>query len=228
MLSWRRTAQTAVRKDAVMQTAIGGHAGDEELELYSMGKLEGAQLEGIEEHLLVCASCQDRLAETDIYVRAARAVAAKLAAEPRQERPSFWGRLRTLVLSYEPILITVAIAVVLIAVFWVARPSPEGLNPPVAAVVLETARGETTAATVARESRPFLRIDVSELPPSSSYVVELVSAQGEAIWQSEATPSGGKLGVSVEKTLAGGTYWVRLYSPAPERTLLREYGLRAE
>ena len=228
MLSWRRTAQTAVRKDAVMQAEFGEHAGDEKLELYSMGRLEGAQLEAIEEHLLVCASCQDRLADTDIYVRAARAATAKLAADPRQESPGFLGRLRALALSYEPILITAAIAVVLIGVFWIARPSPERLNPPVAAVVLETARGESTAATVSRDSRPFLRIDVSELPPSSSYHVELVNARGEAIWHSDATPSGGKLGVTMEKTLAGGTYWVRLYSPAPERALLREYGLRAE
>jgi hypothetical protein len=211
-----------------MQTEFGEHAGEEELELYSMGRLEGTQLEAIEEHLLVCASCQDRLEDMDIYVRAARAATAKLAAEPSQKNLGFMDRFRAFALSYEPVLITVAVAVVVIGVFWIARPSKESLTPPVAVVVLETVRGESTAATVSRDSRPLLRTDVSELAPSASYRVELVNAQGDTIWRTDAIPSGGKLSVPVETTLAGGRYWVRLYSAAPDRTLLREYELRAE
>lgn len=211
-----------------MQTEFGEHAGEDELELYSMGRLEGAQLEAIEEHLLVCASCQGRLEDMDIYVRAARSATAKLAAEPSQKSPGFLSRFRAFALSYEPVLITVAVAVVVIGVYWITRPSQERLNPPMAVVVLETVRGGSPAATVSRDSRPLLRIDVSELAPSSSYRVELVNAQGDTIWPTDATPSGGKLSVPVGTTLAVGRYWVRLYSPAPDRTLLREYELRAQ
>lgn len=55
-----------------MRTPWDTHPDDEALESHVMGKARGAKLARIEEHLLVCAECQDRLAELDAFVGAIR------------------------------------------------------------------------------------------------------------------------------------------------------------
>lgn len=54
------------------------HADGEELEQYCLGWLSQPECESLEEHLLICASCQDRLAETELYIRAMRDAAGKI------------------------------------------------------------------------------------------------------------------------------------------------------
>jgi len=44
---------------------ISEHIPDELLAAYSRGSLEGPKLEELEEHLLVCEQCRDRLTEFD-------------------------------------------------------------------------------------------------------------------------------------------------------------------
>ena len=48
------------------------HPDEEALESHVMGKARGAKRARIEEHLLVCSACQDRLAELDEFVGAIR------------------------------------------------------------------------------------------------------------------------------------------------------------
>ena len=48
------------------------HLDEEALESHVMGKARGAKRARIEEHLLVCSACQDRLAELDEFVGAIR------------------------------------------------------------------------------------------------------------------------------------------------------------
>ena len=48
----------------------GRHPSDDELEKYSIsGERRAEQVAGIEEHLLVCETCRNRLEEIDQYVR---------------------------------------------------------------------------------------------------------------------------------------------------------------
>ena len=49
------------------------HILDDDLEAYSFGRLDHAAIEPVEEHLLACADCRDRLGEWDEYIRAMRA-----------------------------------------------------------------------------------------------------------------------------------------------------------
>lgn len=44
---------------------ISEHIPDELLAEYSRGTLEGASLDRVEEHLLICEKCRDRLTEFD-------------------------------------------------------------------------------------------------------------------------------------------------------------------
>jgi hypothetical protein len=48
------------------------HAAEDDLELYAMRSLPAPESERLEEHLLVCVGCQDRLTATDQYVAAMR------------------------------------------------------------------------------------------------------------------------------------------------------------
>lgn len=61
-----------------MRYPSGRHPDEEILESYAMGTAAGAKLAPIEEHLLVCADCQDRLADLDEFLAAMREAAAGL------------------------------------------------------------------------------------------------------------------------------------------------------
>jgi hypothetical protein len=54
------------------------HATDDTLERYAMRSPPAPESERLEEHLLVCAGCQDRLTATDQYVAAMRSAAAAI------------------------------------------------------------------------------------------------------------------------------------------------------
>jgi anti-sigma factor RsiW len=69
------------------------HIDEETLELYALGRLAEEEAAPVEEHLLVCHSCQDRLASTDEFIRTVRAAASNLPPKkPKQkgDPKSFW------------------------------------------------------------------------------------------------------------------------------------------
>lgn len=51
------------------------HAAEDDLESYAMRTLPAPEVESLEEHLLICAECRDRLQATDEYVAAMTAAA---------------------------------------------------------------------------------------------------------------------------------------------------------
>jgi len=55
-----------------------GHPEEDLLEQYSLGRVAGSDLRALEEHLLLCPQCQDRLTEVDAYVRAMQDGAKRL------------------------------------------------------------------------------------------------------------------------------------------------------
>jgi predicted anti-sigma-YlaC factor YlaD len=57
-----------------------GHAGLEQLERYLLGDCAEEDCAWLEEHLLICAACRDRLAEHERYVNAMRRAAAEWRA----------------------------------------------------------------------------------------------------------------------------------------------------
>ena len=54
------------------------HVTDDTLERYAMRTLPAPESDHLEEHLLICQPCQDRLQATDEYVVAIRAAAGKI------------------------------------------------------------------------------------------------------------------------------------------------------
>ena len=60
------------------------HPSEDDLEAYAMRTLPEQEIGPLEEHLLICSACRDRLQGTDEYVAAMRAAAGKI----RQEEPT--------------------------------------------------------------------------------------------------------------------------------------------
>ena len=54
------------------------HISDDDLERYAMLTLGEAEIERLEDHLLICPKCRERLDEIERYVAAMRAAAAKI------------------------------------------------------------------------------------------------------------------------------------------------------
>ena len=54
------------------------HIDEETLELYVLGMRNNKDPDSIEEHLLTCHSCQDRLKDADDYIRTVRAACAEV------------------------------------------------------------------------------------------------------------------------------------------------------
>src|SRR5262249_6556683 len=146
-----------------MQLAIGPHLEESELELYSMGRLPEERIGPFEEHFLACEPCQDRLLEMDAYVNAVRSVSPKLRAAPDR---TLWARLT---------LVATCAAAVLTMLLSGRLPPPRSSE--MAVVRLEAMRGAEPARAAAGQA-VTLEIDLTRLPPASSYVLEVVDASG--------------------------------------------------
>jgi hypothetical protein len=200
------------------------HATEEMLEAYSLGTLSEAEVEVLEEHLLICPGCQDRATEMDVFVERIRAAAVKLRQEGKPDavqagffRPARW---RWAMLA--------AAICCLIVLVWVA--SGTRLQPQPVAVILQTLRGpQEDSAAEAPRGRPLkLEADLTGLPVEGRLRLELVDAGGKPVHQADVTPESNRVPLLLQSGLRQGIYWLRLYRTAPEHELLREYALRVE
>ena len=199
---------------AALQFADNRHAADEVLERYSMGRLVGPELAEVEEHLLVCESCQDRLAQEDRFVQGMRDAGAALG------RSRATIRRRSPKLAWALGLAAVGLAVVG-GIEW---RSLRGSTDPPAVVLLRTTRGIENSRQAASAGKPLtLVLDLTGLQQFPAYSVEIVDTGGRAAVQSTVASGSGQLQATLARGLPAGTYFVRLYSPAGE--LLREYAL---
>lgn len=210
-----------------MQT-VSNHIPEDVLERYSMGLVGDEEAAPVEEHLLVCVDCQDRLQTTDEFVLAMRQASLVML----NQGPGWWQRWRVRFAGiwegWKPVYaIGVAAAALTIAVLFLPR---QTAGPPAPTeVVLQSARGlEDAGLATAAVNRPLrLVVDLTAIPNASGYRVEIVDAAGGAVWSGQGESEPGRLVVEANRGLGAGRYWVRLYGlPEPAR-LLREFGLEA-
>ena len=192
-----------------------GHATDEIIEKFAMGKLPESEVAPLEEHMLVCHACQDRLEQMDSFLRATKAAVAK------PPEPSLRGRLATMAAGTPRSVWAVGLAVVCAALIIVPSRAPLPQS-----VELSAYRGPDTAAVQIKSGSPVnLSLDVTEVPASPVYTVELVNSAGGLIWEGKIEPVGNRLTAAVPQELPSGRYWVRLYGNSLKTDLLREYPL---
>jgi hypothetical protein len=199
---------------AKLEFADGCHATDDALEQYAMGRLPEPQLAEFEEHLLVCESCQDRLALEDSIRQGVRDKGAAL----QQPHDVAWWRLPRL--AWAAGLVAVGLAVFAGIEWHSVRHSPA--TP--AVILLQTTRGTEGTTPAAPAGRPLtVVLDLTGLQQFSEYKLEIVDAAGHSVFQASRAPQVDKLQATLSRGLAAGAYFVRVYNPA--RELLREYAL---
>ena len=188
-----------------MDPSIERHLQDDDVEQYSMGLLPEEKLPQLEEHLLICAACRDRVEEHDSYLKAIRgaAVAARAAGEPQR----LW--------IMRPVWLAAAASVLFASVLLV-RTGSHSVEPQ--AVRLEAMRGIGIKASA--DTPLVLQPDLKSLPPYASYRLEVVNEVGGRVFGANITAG------KPQATMPGvpkGMYFVRLYAPSGD--VLREYGV---
>lgn len=194
-----------------------GHPDDAVLELYCMSRLNGEKLDALEEHLLVCANCQDRVTDTDMFVEGIRLALA--APEPQ----SLWSRWN--VEQYfrlpTPIWATGALAAACVLGF-VATHNFGSNNAPLA-IALSATRGGSMPTAKAGYNFD-LDLDVRDLATALSNRVQIVNSVGSEVWSGNSSAvQNGRVHAVVKSRLGPGQYYVRIVDSAGAH---REYALR--
>jgi hypothetical protein len=191
------------------------HPDEEQIERYAMGALQEQEADRLEEHLLLCQDCRRRLAEADEYIPAMKGAAWEITREEYagESRPRRW--------VFRLIPAVAALFVVVAAVSFL-RTRQSRLDP--ALVPLQAMRG-VEAPAAAPSGKPLrLQLDLTGLPASESYTVEMVDRRGNPVWRGPVTrPREGLEAAASVPAKPAGIYFVRVYLPSGE--LLREYAM---
>jgi hypothetical protein len=195
---------------------IAGHLQAEELELYCLGGLTEVRCARLEEHLLLCEICRDRLTETESYVAVMRQASRQWSAEHVEARAAAVIAIRPWRESWPGRLAPMLVAALLVvcAAVWFGRHSR--VPAPPLAIELTAVRG--AAPGPAPAGYPLLlELDLTGLSEGRPFAGEVVDASGRRVAE---FPVGAP---ALLKALAPGGYFVRIYKSSGE--LLREYAL---
>lgn len=189
------------------------HETDEQLELYALGHLHRERVAAIEEHLLLCGSCQEGVDEAQAFALAMRQAIAEIPASAKGTDWLAWLR--------QPATAWVGGFATAVLVAGLYLHSGRTAIAPLASLQLEAMRGEMVTVTPARETD----ITLADAPVTAELHAEVVDASGGPVWR-ETLASGGAASVKVIRPLPEGDYFVRLYDGAG--TALHEYGFRVQ
>jgi hypothetical protein len=185
-----------------------GHLDEVGMDRYALGCMADEENAVVEEHLLICTGCQQRLAENDVFVKAMRAASAEYVRKRSNRRSGGKRRGSTVAALAAGLLLSVG------AAGWQLA---QRAGPP-AIVKLEAYRGAARGTQAPAGRKLVLRFDMSGLPDLPSYELEIVDRWGNPVTRAKAQP-----GLAPVPALRAGTYFVRIYAAGGQ--LLREYGL---
>lgn len=182
-----------------------GHLTEAALEVYSLGRMTAEEdLAELEEHLLVCALCQQRLEKFDTFHHAVKEGAKFSADNSTNRKPNF----------YVPIVIAAGLAGILLMPVVSDR-----LSPPLA-IDIQAFRNETSNSLPAGR-KLAIRPDLTGLQVSGIFC-QLVSEEGKIL--AEEKFSSGQTMLTTPP-LSPGQHWIRLKSVNASGELLREFSL---
>lgn len=193
----------------------GLHPSEDALELYALRRLAEGDEAPLEEHLLICEKCRNRLEEMDEYVAALREALEHGPVTQPVALPKRMPRL-----AWAGVLVAAAILALALPLWRTPEPPRE--------VVLQSWRGAVGAgdAKVPAAAPLAVRLAGEGLPESPRYRVEVVDDRGQSIHEEMLEAS--RLTLSLNSGLDAGHYWVRVFDPSGSRLPLREYSLTVE
>ena len=199
------------------------HPTDDQLELYALQRLEKPETFQVEQHLLLCESCMVRQQQADEFVAMMQSGLRESANSPAS--PAWTSALWAWFAQPAPRwAMAFGTVVVVSGVLGVMQSRQEAGQQPVAAT-LEATRSVSDAALAFPAGRPLaLRLKTEGLSASGSFHTEIADATGQPVWTGTAAAGRSEVTIQVDRKLAGGQYWVRLYENAGGE-LLREYAL---
>jgi hypothetical protein len=192
------------------------HESDERLELYALRRLSDSDVVTIEEHLLFCDSCRDRLDDAAGYAIAMRGAARETRFQADTVRSGWFAWLRP------QFALAGALAVALLAVVLVWNGN--GRPASVASLQLNAMRGNDAASVRSARELDLTLTDAVAGPGTPLVEVVVDAKNGPLVWSGVPEMSGGGARAKVAKVLPAGDYWVRFYD-SPGR-LRHEYRLR--
>ncbi|MBA3974565.1 MAG: hypothetical protein C0504_10150 [Candidatus Solibacter sp.] len=202
-----------------------------ELEDFLHNRLSGATRECVEEHLLVCPACLERVEEEEQFAASFRTAARRIEDESLKAafdgpRPGAWARLGAWL--KRPFGLGVGLAFVGAAALLTLAVAPSLHTQPAMEITLRAERGLAAAAGPSAEAgRPLrLNLDAAGLP-GQTLELELATMNNSVLLESQGLATGNIIGWELGRGLDAGTYWVRIYHP-PENTLLREFALNVK
>ncbi len=199
-------------------SAPGLHPGDDLLEAYVMGTLQGDSTPELEEHLLSCHSCRIRMENVESFVRIFREAAGTMEMRPVRAANQPWN-YRSLAWG---LAMSAAVMIALVA----TRHS--GVSPaPPPAVVLHPFRGPQTPMHIQSGINFVLVLDAPLASSAHSYQVQFVDGGGHPIRTAKVEAHDDRLMLASDR-LAHGLYWVRVYGSSMDAVPLMEYRLQVE
>jgi len=206
-----------------MTRDIGPHVADDVLEKYVMNTLSEQDVGPVEEHLLVCPACQDRVLETEEFIQVTKAALRDSQRRPAVRAARASGHDGILHSWFTlPLLSAVVAAVVL------------GFVLPRHSVIPQTAPNEVRLFAMrgsdslvhAQAGEPLtVNLEASELSPAVRYRVTVVDSAGKQVWTGMAGQIGRDIRISLDPAPHPGRYWFRVYR---DNDLVREYGLELQ
>jgi hypothetical protein len=193
------------------------HEPDDQLELYALDRLSGTDLIRVEEHLMMCGRCRERLDETAAFAFTIRDV---LKEHPEKSEAAGQNGFFSWFATLRPQFAMGAFAVAVLAagIFWI---SGRGNLPPVTAIQLVAMRGDIQTVAAAKA----LDLTLADAPATGGpFRVELVESGGAREWSGSPQPEASGLKAHIPKKIPSGTYFARLYDASGK--LIHEYGLR--
>jgi anti-sigma factor RsiW len=189
------------------------HRTDEQLELYALGRLPEHSVAEVEEHLLVCAACQERVDDLEAYAFAMRQA---ISTEPVQS-PSHWFSWFQQSWMKMPVLAGAGgLAAILLAgtLYWQSAPPLQ----PLASLQLTAMRGAMPSVVPSRETD----ITLADAPSGIALRAEVVDSSGSSLSSGPLDQQTRK--IALARQLAPGNYFVRLFDDSGK--LLHEYGFQ--
>jgi hypothetical protein len=192
------------------------HVSEDRLEQYVLGRLDSVEVVPLEEHLVMCALCQERLdGVEDLAIGLRQALETQqVTSSAAPKAPGWFDWLRRPGFSMAAGL---AALILVIAVFSNNRTNVA----PSASLVLTSIRGEMPQTVPAQH----FDLTLADAPREGGpFRVEVLNAMGGSIWSGLATAGPNGVEVTEPRRLENGDYFVRLYTA--DGKVLREYGFK--